>query len=525
MSKQIRNVVVVGGGTAGWLAASLIAARHHVADQENGIHITLIESPDIPTVGVGEGTWPTMRKTLKRIGLNEEEFLATCDASFKQGSRFDGWVTGNKDDSYLHPFAALINGPSHDLYRAWKALSADRSFANVMCPQTEVCAQGLAPKQKNSPEYAAALNYAYHLDAVKLAKMLTAHATKNLGVVHIRDHVVEVVGDKDKDISAVKTRENGNIEGDLFIDCTGHRSVLLGQHYGVGFVDKSDILFNDRALTIQVPYADESTQIASQTISTAHDNGWIWDIGLPTRRGIGCVYSSRHCSDDEARSILEQYVRSTGSTIDLDELGVRKLEFPSGYREKFWHRNCVAIGLSAGFLEPLEASALVLVELSAEMLAENFPGDRTVMDILAKRFNALFAYRWERIIDFLKLHYVLSKRENEYWQDHRMLSTIPQRLQELLLLWKQQPPGRDDFSHIDEVFPAASYLYVLYGMGFETTLNSSLKPLKKGEVIKQMQMVEQKIRTLTAVLPTNRSLLTAISKGVTPVKNISERIA
>ena len=507
MNQSIRKVVVVGGGTAGWLTASLLAARH-----DSKLQITLIESPEIPSVGVGEGTWPTMRKTLKRIGLSEKEFLTVCDASFKQGSRFDGWVNGEADDSYLHPFAPLVNGSSHDIYNAWKGLSSNRSFAETVCPQTEVCVQGLAPKQKNAPEYAAALNYAYHLDAVKLAKLLTSHATTKLGVKHIRDHVTQVIGEKDNDIAALRTREHGDVEGDFFIDCTGLKSVLLGQHYGIVFVDKSDVLFNDTALTVQIPYADDTTPIASQTISTAHDNGWIWDIGLQSRRGIGCVYSSLHCTDEIARSALDDYIKTSATRVDLDEISVRKISFPSGYREKFWHRNCVAIGLSAGFLEPLEASALVLVELSAELLAENFPSDRSVMDILAKRFNEVFVYRWERIIDFLKLHYVLSKRPQAYWQGHRSVDSIPEHLQELLTLWNQQPPSPDDFSALDEVFPAASYLYVLYGMGFETSQKNTLKSLNKDEVIKQLQMVEQQIRTLTAVLPGNRSLLTNYKK-------------
>ena len=505
MNNSIKNVVIVGGGTAGWITASLLSARHN-----SNLKVTLIESPDVPIIGVGEGTWPTIRKTLRRIGLSEVEFLACCDASFKQGSRFDAWVTGETDDSYLHPFSALINGAPNEIYNAWKEVSEEYSFARALCPQTDVCAQGLAPKQKDAPDYAAPLNYAYHLDAVKLSKLLTTHATEKLDVRHISDHVIEVIGDKDKDITAVMTRANGKISGDLFIDCTGHRSVLLGQHYGIGFVDKSEVLFNDRALTVQVPYSDKTESIASQTISTAHDHGWIWDIGLPTRRGIGCVYSSRHCSDDEARKALDAYVGSIDSTIELDKMEVRKLSFPTGYREKFWHRNCLAIGLSAGFLEPLEASALVLVELSAEMLAENFPSNRSLMDILAKRFNTLFSYRWERIIDFLKLHYVLSERPQAYWKDHRTEESIPSRLQDLLKLWKQQPPSPDDFSQLDEVFPAASYLYVLYGMGFDTNTTGTLKPLNKREIAKQIQIVKQKAKTYTAIMPSNRSLLNSL---------------
>ena len=520
MNQTIRKVVVVGGGTAGWLVASLLAARH-----DTSVQVTLIESPEVPTVGVGEGTWPTMRKTLKRIGISEKEFLTTCDASFKQGSRFDGWVNGESDDSYLHPFASLIKGSTHDVYAAWKNNATEKSFAQTMCPQAEVCAQSLAPKQKNAPDFAAALNYGYHLDAVKLAKLLSTHATDKLGVKHIRDHVTEVVGKKDEDIAGVITKQHGEIKGDLFIDCTGHASILLGRHYGVEFIDKSNILFNDRALTTHVPLETPDDPIASQTISTAHAAGWIWDIGLPSRRGLGCVYSSKHFSDDQAEATFENHIKSISSVKSLDELNVRKLSFPSGHRATFWHRNCIAIGLSAGFLEPLEASAIVLVELSVEALVENFPVNRSVMDIFAKRFNKLFLYRWERIIDFLKLHYVLSKRTQAYWQDHRSDESIPDRLKELLEIWKHQPPDMDDFLHIDEVFPAASYLYVLYGMGYETSSTHSLKPLGMDEVFKQMQLVQQQVRAFTAVLPTNRSLLASLKTLYNSEKNTTQRYA
>ncbi len=518
MEKSVKKIVVVGGGSAGWLTASLLAARHN----EN-LSITLIESPEIPTVGVGEGTWPTMRKTLNRIGLSETDFLTYCDASFKQGSRFDGWINDDADDSYFHPFAPPVSSASNHIYEAWKELRPNKSFAAAMSSQTEVCVQGLAPKQKSTPDYASALNYGYHLDAVKMAAMLSEHATKNLGVRHLRDHVIDVVGNKDEDIKSVLTKEHGEVQADLFIDCTGHASILLGGHYEIGFVDQSHVLFNDRAMAAHLPYENESGPIASQTISTAHNSGWIWDIGLPTRRGIGCVYSSTHTSDDEALVALQAYINASSPKVDIDNLNIRKLSFPTGHREKFWHKNCIAIGLSAGFLEPLEASALVLVELSAEMLAENFPSNRSMMNILAERFNDLFLYRWARIIEFLKLHYILSKRTSKYWLAHRSEDSIPQRLQDLLVLWRQQAPSRDDFLHIDEVFPAASYQYVLYGMGFETQLKRSLKPYNKNDIISQLQMVEKRARTFTAGLPTNRSLLTLLKAQKNSKSKLSER--
>ena len=503
----VSRIVIVGGGTAGWLAACLIAARANPAASAP-LSVTLIESPDVPTIGVGEGTWPTMRRTLERIGVAEADFLLACDASFKQGTRFDGWSTGEPGDSYYHPFTAPVDAEPRDLIAGWRSFADGRSFADTMSAQPRICAQDLAPRQRAMPDYAGALNYAYHLDAGKLATLLARHATERLGVRHIRDHVVAVEKADSGDIAAVRTRASGEIAGDLFLDCTGHAALLIGGEYGVEFVDRGGELFNNRALAVQVPVAPDSP-IASQTTATAHAAGWIWDIGLPTRRGVGCVYSSHHLGDDEAAATLTAYLRRTAADAAVDELSFRRLVFRSGHRERFWERNCLAIGLSAGFLEPLEASAIVLIELSLDALIDNFPATREVMDIHAERFNALFRYRWDRIVEFLKLHYVLSRREEPYWRAHREAASIPSRLADLLKIWEHQPPSRADLPAAEEVFPAASYQYVLYGMGFPPPASNVIR--NAGDALhSQFRQVEQRARALAASLPTNRAYLSAL---------------
>ncbi|MES2453371.1 MAG: tryptophan halogenase family protein [Pseudomonadota bacterium] len=508
VDKAVSSIVIVGGGTAGWLAACLIAARANPATRAP-ITVTLIESPDIPTIGVGEGTWPTMRRTLERIGISEAEFLVACDASFKQGSRFVGWRTGGDGDEYLHPFVPPIDGDPRDVMAAWRDQSPDLRFAEMVTPQARPCRLDLAPRQRTMPDYAGALNYAYHLDAAKLAALLTRHATERLGVRHVRDHVVGVERTEDGDIAEVRTRASHDIAGDLFIDCTGHAALLIGEQYGVGFLDRSGELFNDRALAVQVPVAADSA-IASQTNATAHAAGWIWDIGLPTRRGVGCVYSSLHASDEAAEATLAAYLRHALPGAETERLSFRRLTFRSGHRERFWERNCVAIGLSAGFLEPLEASAIVLIELSLEALLDNFPATRDVMDIHAGRFNALFRYRWDRIVEFLKLHYVLSERDEPYWRDHRDPASIPPRLADLLRLWRDQPPSRADLPSAEEIFPAASYQYVLYGMGFPAPPIGQIRGAPGDGVTHQLRQVEQRARVLAASLPTNRAYLDAL---------------
>lgn len=511
MDTAVSRIVIVGGGTAGWLAACRIAAA---ADPSapRPIEVTLVESPEVTTIGVGEGTWPTMRATLQAIGISEAEFLLACDASFKQGSRFVGWATGAPDDAYLHPFTPPIDAAPRALVAGWAEQNPPRPFADTVTAQARAARLHLAPRQQGMTDYAGALNYAYHLDAAKLAALLTRHATERQGVRHVRDHVVSVERDGSGDIAAVRTRAAGAIAGDLFIDCTGHAALLIGGALDVPFRDRSEILFNDRALAVQVPIAPDSP-IASQTDATAHAAGWIWDIGLPTRRGIGCVYSCRHLSDDAAAETLMAYVERTVPGADIQALAPRRLAFSSGFRERFWERNCLAIGLAAGFLEPLEASAIVMIELSLDALLDGFPTTRTGMAIQAARFNDLFCYRWERVIDFLKLHYLLSRRDERYWQDHREAASVPQRLADLVTLWKDQPPSRRDFPQIDEVFPAASYQYVLYGMGFPAPAAGRIR---LAGAIPSFSQVEQRGRALAASLPTNRAYLDALATAAIP---------
>jgi flavin-dependent dehydrogenase len=468
MSRTVRHVLIVGGGSAGWLAAGVLAARHRTA-QSGGLQVTLLESPDKAPIGVGEGTWPTMRDTLRAIGVSESGLVRHCDASFKQGSRFDGWIAGGDaqrdGDRYLHPFSLPLGYGDADLVTAWLHQHAQRPFAEVVGPQPLLCARSLAPKQFTTPEYAAVANYAYHFDAAKFGPWLRDHCVGVLGVRHVRDEMVAVVPQDNGDIAALQTRDHGLLAADLFVDCTGMPSLLLGRHFGVPLLSQRDVLFCDTALALQVPYGRADHPIASQTISTAQAAGWIWDIGLSSRRGIGHVYSSAHTSDDAAETALRRYIAASGGPADTGT--PRKISFTPGHRERFWHRNCVAIGLSAGFIEPLEASALALVELSAAMLADELPATREAMDIVARRFNEAFSYRWSRIIEFLKLHYVLSQRtDSDFWRDNRRAESVPERLRELLLLWRHRPPSRADLHRVEEVFPSASWQYVLYGMGF-----------------------------------------------------------
>jgi tryptophan 7-halogenase len=506
MVQPLQSVVIVGGGTAGWLTAGIIAARHR-ARMKVGFSVTLVESPNIRIIGVGEGTWPTLRSTLEKIGVSETDLFRHCDAAFKQGAQFARWATGAEDDAYYHPLMFPQGFTQLNLVPHWLRGHQGQSFCESVCPQGQLCDDGLAPKMITTPEYKAVANYAYHLDAGKFAPFLQKHCTEKLGVRHVLADVSSVNLTGTGDIRSVVTQQAGEIGGDLFVDCSGFAALLLGKTLGVPFKDCGDILFCDTALAVQVPYDTPEAPMASHTISTAQSAGWIWDIGLPTRRGVGHVYSSRHSSDDAAHEELMRYIGPRHK-----DLSPRKIPIRSGHRQIFWKNNCVAVGLAGGFLEPLEASAIVLVELSAKLISEQMPANREVMDIIAARFNDVTLYRWGRIIDFLKLHYVLTRRtDSAFWRDNVDPATIPERLQNLLHLWKYQSPWFfDEFDRLEEVFPAASYQYVLYGMGFRTEVAPADTADTEPLATRLLRENESITRQMRSQLPKNRDLIRKI---------------
>lgn len=509
MVSSLNRIVIVGGGTAGWLAACMLSKNANRLPVEK-LSVSLVEAPDIPAIGVGEGTWPTMRSTLQQIGLDEEDVLASCEAAFKQGSRFDGWVTGAPDDRYYHPFTPPPpDVGALDLVAAWRELSPDASFADAISAQPAVCAARLAPRQSTMPPYSGALNYAYHLDASKLGARLARHAVEKLGVIHLREEVTGLEAGPDGRIEALKTRSGERIEGDFFIDCSGHAALLIGGHCASDWIDRGDILPNDRALAVQVPVEPDSP-IESQTIGTAHEAGWLWDIGLPSRRGIGCVYSSKFMDEKRAGQVLKDYVERCCGGEAARDLAPRALSFKAGHRSQFWSGNCLAIGLSAGFIEPLEASAIVMIELSLRALIDNFPASSDSEPLHAARFNALFRTRWDRVVEFLKLHYALSRRDEPYWRAQRDPAFVPPRLVELLQIWREQPPSSYDLPLAEEIFPAASYQYVYYGMG--GPLPARLPGASEASV-RQIGQVSQRARSLLSALPPNRSILGSAAKG------------
>lgn len=498
MSDQVQRIVIVGGGTAGWLTAALVAAKHG-APSDSPIQICLVESSDIPTVGVGEGTWPTMKNTLQQIGIKEKDFFARCHSAFKQGGQFVNW-NRQADEFYYHPFNLPVGYGRIDLA---PYLDNVRDYAAQTNFQHHVCQAGLGPRNLGEGEYQGQCNYAYHLDAGAFADLLREHCVSKLGVEALVGTVQQVHQDETGYLSGISLEDGRYLGGDLFVDCTGFASLLLGKTLGVPFKPLNHILFNNRALAMQVPYEDPTAPIATHTIATGQTSGWIWDIGLTNRRGVGYVYSTDFASDEEAEQTLHNYIGPQAR-----ELSLKRIPFESGHRACWWKNNCVAVGLSAGFVEPLEATALMLIELSGRFLADNMPPDKTVMRVMEKRFNQQMAYRWQRIVDFLKLHYMLTERPEPYWQANREESSIPESLRDDLLVWSTRGPIAEDFDSSIELFPAASYQYVLYGMGFTPDFGAQSYLYNKASLANQIlarnrQLTDQMLQNL----PSHRTLI------------------
>jgi len=479
---KLRKVLIVGGGSAGWMAASYLNAALNRGENQRA-DVALIESPDVPRIGVGEATIPNINHLLAVIGIDEREFMKAVDGTFKQSIRYVNWV--RNDDHYHHPFSRFNVVPIDYSSREW--LMSDRSipFMETVSAQPLICELGLSPKPLGDQPFQTPLRYAFHMNALKFADYLTEHSTAR-GVQHYVDHVVDVDMKDNGHIAAVRTRGGERIEADLFIDCTGFRALLIEQQLGVGFVDCSQWLLCNRATTMHVDYEQHYPgYVRPYTQATALSSGWVWEIPLQTTRSLGYVHSSDFISEDDAEAELRAFEGS-----HTESMSTRTINFKVGRRERVWQGNCIAIGLAGGFIEPLESTGLYLSDLASVMLAEHFPNTEDDYEAMAFRVNRILANRFHEILDFINMHYCLTKRtDTDFWREVQRAERINERLQAKFEFWRQKPPSPSDFQ--DQVFPGQpatsiaagggdtraaidtaglwgydSYEAILYGMGF-----------------------------------------------------------
>jgi tryptophan halogenase len=440
--KPIRRVVIAGGGTAGWMtAAALSRTLGKVLD------ITLVESDEIGTVGVGEATIPTLVHFHRLLDINEQEFMAATQATFKLGISFEGWRDRGKD--YVHSFGTT--GTDHwtagfqHFWMKGRKQGLARDYGDY-CLELRA---GLEHKFAHLPNDG--MNYAYHLDAGRYARFLRRYS-EHFGVQRIEAKIASVEQSANGDIAALLLDSGKRIEGDLFIDCTGFRSLLLGQTLGVAYQDWSHWLFNDSAIAVQT---ESMGPALPMTRSMAHDWGWQWRIPLQSRVGNGIVYSSRFVDDDTAKATLLGNIEGKALTEP------RVIRFKPGQREKTWSHNCLAIGLSSGFLEPIESTSIHLIQRSIVRLLQNFPSQGIRQADVAE-FNAQTWSEIEFIRDFIILHYkVTERRDTPYWKQAAEMP-VPAQLQHRIDLFQQT--GRS-FRITNELFAENSWIQVMLGQG------------------------------------------------------------
>ena len=490
--ERVKKVIIVGGGTAGWMSASLL-----VKLLGSQLEITLVESDAIGTVGVGEATIPPIQIFNNVLGLDEDDFLKATQGTFKLGIQFENW--GRIGDKYMHAFGAVGRQigmtPFQHFFQRAKAAghSADLwdfSFNYQVAKQDRFAR---LPKIPNSP--LEGLTHAFHFDAGLYAQYLRKGSEAS-GVNRIEGLITDVALDSESGhIQSVTLKDGNVIEGDLFIDCSGFRSLLMGEALGVGYEDWTHWLPCDRAVAVP---AENGPRMRPYTQSIAHKAGWQWRIPLQHRAGNGHVFCSDHISEDEATATL------MGNLEGKPLAEPRTLRFTTGRRDKFWFKNCVAVGLSSGFMEPLESTSIHLIQMSIVRLVQMFPSLGFDAVNMAE-YNKQVGFEFERIRDFIILHYHANERtDSDFWKRCREMD-VPDTLTEKMELYKATSRI---FRENNELFTETAWLQVLHGQRIEAKGYSPLADqLTDAQLNEYFANLKQIIDTNAVKLPSQKDFI------------------
>ncbi|KGI78917.1 tryptophan halogenase [Oleiagrimonas soli] len=490
-------MVVAGGGTAGWMTALLLA---HSAYGPR-LQITLLESPQVGAIGVGEGSTPWLRGFFDELDIEEAEWMPACNATYKSGITFEGWSTRPGFESYFHSFASMLDNLTMPqfvdnvharLNRADVHAHPDRFFIS-----TKLARDCLAPKPQRSFPFD--VWYGYHFDSVLLGRFLHDKGVQR-GVRHRVGHVTAVQQHDNGDIALLRLDDDTTLAADFFVDCTGFASLLIGKTLQTPFVSYAENLFNDAAVALPVPH---DGPIMSQTVSTALRNGWSWKIPLTHRHGHGYVYSSAFCSAEDAETELRAHL----GLLDAD-VPVRHLKMRVGRMQKHWHRNCVANGLAQGFIEPLEATALLFVQRTATLLVRALEkgdlGERAQTD-----FNTTVNDLFEGTRDYIVAHYKTNTRtDTDYWRENAANTRLSPSLERLLRTWlASEPiiPGLNGGA-FGKGYPIMSWYSLLAGMGLFPNAGQ-MRPATKEEARHDLAQIDNLIERSATNFPDHRELL------------------
>lgn len=472
--QRVKDYVIVGGGTAGWMTAALLAKLL----RRTGANITLLESPQVSSIGVGEATVPSFLDFLQLLGISEPAFVQATDATYKLGIRFNDWLTPGH--SYWHPFGNIGNKiDGQDFFQQWlRSRASGQHYAYTdFSPSAVMAQQGrfyiANPAQPNNLSH---MGYALHFDATKVASYLKQFSLE-LGVNYVSDHVVSVTKTASGDIKQLQLHSGKALDGQFFVDCSGQKALLVGDALQVGYQSWQGYLPVNSAIVVQ---SKCDNAIPPYTQATAQKHGWRWQIPLQQRVGNGYVYSDTYCSDQEAQDELLGSIQ----TELISE--PRKIQFSTGKRHKMWEKNCVAIGLSSGFLEPLESTSIYLIMRAILNLAKMLPSSPQCEATRAE-YNRQMDHEYEHIRDFILLHYSTTLRtDTPFWQDCKQRQLTP-GLKQKLALYKSR--GMLSLADTD-LFASHSWHAVLTGMG---VIPFGYDPVVDGSNIDQLNELLQKI--------------------------------
>lgn len=485
MQSRKISVVIAGGGTAGWLTAYALSKR-----LGSLLDIRLVESDQIGTLGVGEATIPSMKVFHQLVDIDEQEFMRETQATFKLGISLENW--GKVGDEYIHSFGTLGQGSWIAEFHEYWIEARARGFAGPLenyCLELKAAKHGKFATEINDTP----LLYAYHLDATAYAQFLRKKSEMQ-GVKRIEGKIIDVRLQSNTGNLAALILDGGSpVEGEFFVDCTGFKALLIDRYLGVGFEDWSHWLQSSRAIAVQTDFHGEP---AAFTRSMAHSASWQWQIPLQSRMGNGMIYSDKYLSDDEAKDLLFRYL--PGEPLTEPNM----FRFTTGRRQKVWHKNCVAIGLSSGFLEPLESTSIHLITTAIVRLMRLFPFDGNT-ECLAEEFNRQTLQEMEAVRNFVILHYKLTARnDSEYWNSYRTME-VPDELTHRMEIFK-----RNGYASSDGIFHVTSWVQVLMGQGlYPVQHHPATRILTPESLGNQLAKISSLVDMNLKQLPSHRAFL------------------
>lgn len=490
--KNLNKIVIVGGGSAGWMAAAILSSQL----KNNICEIEVVEAEDISTIGVGESTVPSFVHLLQRLGIDEHEFMQFSRATYKLGIRFVDWH--RREENYFHPFGNIgTNIANHDFYQCWlRARSqGDTSALQEFSPCTVMAENNRffpPSKARNTPIGGA--NYAMHVDAKLAARFFRNYALAR-GVKHTEGKVQYVAQKENGFIESLSLDKGEKVCGDFFIDCTGLGALLIGKTLGVAFEDWSQYLPCDRAVAVKTTSVNTTPPY---TLATARKFGWTWRIPLQGLVGHGYVFSSRFCSDAAAKASLMKII--DGEPVEEAKI----IPFTTGRRHQAWKHNCLALGLAAGFVEPLESTTLHLIARGMDFFLRYFP-DQECDSALVQEYNRRMRGDYEEVRDFIVLHYCASQRsDTAFWKSCQNLLP-PDTLQARIDLFKGHGALREG---VDELFRHTSWQSVFEGMGIRPSKYCPrVNNLEFQDIQKTLNSVKTAISGMVSTLPSHDEFL------------------